>query len=72
MRPYEPLRMCYSRQEAAAKLDEWMVREFGHPLDYVNESKQQNRWYRDNGVLHRFICELFPTENVRVSDGANH
>ena len=69
VRPYEPLRMCYSRQEAAAKLDEWMVREFGHPLDYVTESKQQNRWYRDNGVLHRFIRELFPAENTQEVAG---
>lgn len=56
----EPIQVSYSREAAVKKLNEWMVREFGHPLDYVTESAQQDRWYRDNGVLLRFIYELFP------------
>lgn len=57
----EPTQVSYTREAAAKILDEWMVREFGHPLDYRTESAQQDRWYRDNGLLHRFIRELFPS-----------
>jgi hypothetical protein len=56
----EPLTVSYSRAAATKRLNEWMVKEFGHPLDFVTEPEHQDRWYRDNGLLHRFICELFP------------
>ena len=58
-----PLRVAYSREEMEAKLREWMVKEFGHPRDYITDSDQRNAWYRDNGLLYHFICDHFPSEN---------
>ena len=56
----EPLRVAYSREELASKMAEWMVRSFGHPMDYITEPDVRDKWLRDNGLIYQFICAHFP------------
>lgn len=61
--PESPLRVAYSRAELSDKLTIWMVKEFGHPRDHINDPDQRDAWYRNNGLIHQFICDHFPVED---------
>lgn len=58
---------AYSRQEIERKLKDWMVEQFGHPLDYVKEPDMKEQWYRDFGMMYHFICDHFPVESEKPS-----
>jgi hypothetical protein len=59
--PREPLRVSYSRDELAAKMAEWMLATWGHPMDLTEASR--DRWMERGGMLYAFICDHFPGES---------
>lgn len=54
----EPLRRAYSRPEIVEAMNQWMLETHGHPMQLEEETR--DRWYRDNGMLHAFLCARFP------------
>ena len=63
----QPLRTSYSREEIAAKMKDWMIETWGHPMGLSEENR--NRWMERNGMLYAFICDNFPIEpNRRCSE----
>ena len=56
----ELLRRAYSREEITAKLNQWMIAEFGNPREIPNDMRAREWWYRDLGLIYHFICDHFP------------
>ena len=43
-------------------MNQWMLETHGDPMGITEESR--DRWYRDNGMIHEFLCATFPAENA--------
>ncbi len=55
----EPLITGYSREALTTHLTEWMTEMWGNPINLTPE--QRDQWHRDNGLIHHFIRDHFPT-----------
>ena len=57
----QPLRTAYSRKELSEVLTKWMIKRWGNSPENLPPCLQ-DRFYRDNGMIHDFIADHFPTE----------
>lgn len=57
----EPARCSYSLEEMKDFLSKWMIQEFGHPRDYIQDPEQKDKWYRDYGLIFHFLRDHYPS-----------
>jgi hypothetical protein len=56
--PTEPLRTAYSHAEMIERVREWMVENYGRPIELDEEAK--DRWHERCGMLASFVYGNFP------------
>ena len=54
----EPLRMSYSHAEMLERVREWMIENYGRPIELDEEAK--DRWHERCGMLASFVYDYFP------------
>ena len=60
----EPIRASFSLAEIQAKLTEWMVEQYGHPLTL--KGRFRDKWHEREGMIHHFLICQFPDENGKT------